>query len=1117
MKSAIFAKKKRFIISRISVAKVAKIHYLCTLFSAIMSKYQLINRITGFAVFVVAMLTYGLTVEPTASFWDCPEYITTAFKLEVGHPPGSPFFMLTGKLVSLFASDPSQVAYLINMLSAFFSALTILFLFFTITHLAKRLIIGKDNQPSVTETIEIIGSGLIGALVYTFSDTFWFSAVEGEVYAYSSFLTAIVFWIMLKWEERTDEPFSDRYLILIFYIMGLSVGVHLLNLLTIPAIVLVYYFKKFENTSFKGMCAALLVSFVMLAFILYGLIPGFITLAGYIELFFVNTLNLPFNSGSLVYCILAIGSIIWAITELYRTDTNVTRIKISSLITFIMLGVPFLAGSLWVGLAIIAAVIAYFIYKKDDINIRLMSTIVVSMAVILIGYSSYAVIVIRSLANPPMDQNSPDNVFSLKNYLNREQYGDRPLFYGAYYSAEPELEVVGDYCRTKTVEGAKNYGKKEKTKPDEKDEYVVTSTSYKAVYGNQFKTLFPRMHSSQGEHPKLYESWVDVKGKLVDYNECGRKKKVKVPTFGENLEFFFVYQLNYMYWRYFLWNFAGRQNDIQGHGEVTNGNWKSGIDFIDTPMIGTQDNLPPMFAGNKGNNSYYLLPLILGIIGLCYQIASGKKGTETFWLTFTLFFMTGIAIVLYLNQGPAEPRERDYAYAGSFYAFAIWVGFGVAGLSRLLKEVKVPGTVAAVLALLLAIPAPIVMAHDNWDDHDRSNRYVVRDFGLNYFNSCGENAIIFTNGDNDTFPLWYTQETEGTPVSLDKRVCNLSYLQTDWYIDQMRRDAYNSKGLPITWERKTYAEGKRDVIYLYNLIEGPIDLKWALDEFLASDDPKTKTDPRNGGYKEFLPSKKFKVPVNTDNLVKQGAIKESDKDKLCDEMIIDLSNRNYLTKSDLMVLEMIANNNWERPIYYAVTVGSEMYMGMKKYFQLEGLTYRIVPFKDTDDVTVNADLMYDNMMNKFRFGNIEDPRVYLDENILRMCNAQRQMFGRLIDQLVEQKDSTRAANALAYSMEHIPGNTVPHTYSSVGFVENYYAINMKDKARELGNKLADDAEKNLLWLSQFTGNKFSSAMQDIAVNLATLQQLALIARDYDEEEFEKYYTQFVTYSKMYRK
>lgn len=1082
-----------------------------------MKKYNWINRIMGFAVFAISMVTYALTVEPTASFWDCPEFVTTAYRMEVGHPPGAPFFMLTGKVFSLLASDPSQVAYMINILSALFAALTIMFLYFTITHLVKRLMVGTDNVPSLTESIEIIGSGIVGALVYAFSDTFWFNAVEAEVYSYSSFLTALVFWIILKWEQKAESPHSDRFLILIFYIMGISVGVHLLNLLTIPAIALVYYFKKAENPSFKGMCIALLISFAILAFILYGLIPGFITLAGYIELFFVNTLGLPFNSGTLVYCVIAIGSLIWSIIELYRSEPNVTRIKVSSLLTASLLGVPFLGGNIWVGILIIAATILYFAIKKDNINIRILSTIIVSMAVILLGYSCYAVIVVRSLANPPMDQNSPDNVFALKDYLNREQYGDRPLFYGAYYSAEPELEVAGEYCRTKTVEGSKKYGKKEKLSPDEKDEYVVTSTSYKAVYGSQFKTLFPRMHSNQGDHPQLYESWVNVTGKMVDYDECGRNKRVKVPTFGENLAFFFTYQLNYMYWRYFLWNFAGRQNDIQGHGEVTNGNWKSGFNFIDDAAIGTQDNLPPAYANNKGNNSYYLLPLLLGIIGIIYQLSMGKKGNESFWITLTLFFMMGIAIVLYLNQGPSEPRERDYAYAGSFFAFAIWVGFGVAGISKFIKRANIPGVVAAILAFLIAIPAPAIMAKENWDDHDRSNRYVVRDFGLNYFNSCAPNAVIFTNGDNDTFPLWYTQDTEANPVSLDKRVCNLSYLQTDWYIDQMRRDAYESKGLPISWERKTYVEGKRDVIYVYDLIDGPIDLKWALDTFLASDDPMTKTDPRGGSdYKEYLPCKRFKVPVNKDNLVKQGAITEEQKDLIADEMIIDLGGKRYLTKSDLMVLEMIANNNWERPLYYAVTVGSDMYMGMKKYFQLEGMAYRIVPFKDTDKEHVNTDLMYDNMMNKFKFGNIEDPKVYLDENILRMCIAQRQMFSRLIDALIAEHDYDRAEKALEKCMTSIPGNTVQHTYTSVGFVENYYTIGLNDKAKELGSQLADDATSNLAWLSQFSGDKRASAMQDIAVNLATIQQLALISRDYNDEDFEKYYSAYLKYMDLYQ-
>ena len=838
-----------------------------------MKNFKLWDKVLGFVVFAIAMATYGLTIEPTASFWDCPEFITTAFKLEVGHPPGAPFFMLTGKFFSLFASDPTQVAYCINMLSAFLSALTILFLFWTITLLAKRMIVGKDAEMSLAQSIIILGSGLVGSLAYTFSDTFWFSAVEAEVYAYSSFLTAIVFWLILKWEEKADEAGSDRYLILITYLMGLSIGVHLLNLLTIPAIVLVYYYRKYE-ASIKGTIIALLVSFAILVFVLYGLIPGFISLAGYVELFFVNTLGLPFNSGALFYCLLTVGILVWSILELYKEKVNYNLIKISSLLAICLMGLPFIMGNLWIGLFIIAAIVIYFIKIKDELNIRMMSTIMVCLSMMLLGYTTYAVIVVRSAANPPMDQNSPDNVFALKTYLNREQYGDRPLFYGQYYSSEPALKVEGNYCKTKIVEGEKTYGVKEKTSPNEKDEYVVTGTKYSVEYDSNMKTLFPRMHSNSGGHPQAYESWVNVKGKKVPYDQCGQKVMVKLPTFGENLEFFFKYQLNYMYWRYFMWNFSGRQNDIQGHGDIINGNWITGINAIDKLMVGDQSNLPEAYANNKGRNVYYMLPLLLGILGIAFQVHRKEKCKQTFWITMTLFFMTGIAIVLYLNQGPAEPRERDYAYAGSFYAFCIWIGFGVAGIAELLRSTKLNPTICAAIATLVALPAPILMATENWDDHDRSGRYVVRDFGKNYFNSCAANAIIFTNGDNDTFPLWYLQETEGDSVAIDKRVCNLSYLQTDWYIDQMRRPAYKSFPLPITWERKDYAEGSRSIVYLKDLIKDPIDLKLAL-EFLLANPAK---DPKNPYKQDYIPGRIFKLAVNKDNLVKQGAIKEEDKE-----------------------------------------------------------------------------------------------------------------------------------------------------------------------------------------------------------------------------------------------
>ncbi|MBP5259851.1 MAG: DUF2723 domain-containing protein, partial [Paludibacteraceae bacterium] len=951
--------------------------------------YCLINRIAGGLVFAIAMVVYGLTVEPTASFWDCSEFISSAAKMEVGHPPGAPFFMLTGKFFSLFASDPSQIAYMVNMMSAFLSALTIMLLFWTVTHMVRRVLQPAGGEGmEVWQVVTALGSGLVGALAYTFSDTFWFSAVEGEVYAYSSFLTAVVFWIILKWEKHADDSASDRYLIGIMYIMGVSIGVHLLNLLTIPAIVLVYYFRKWEHPTFKGMLAALAVSFAILALVLYGLIPGFVTMAGWFELFFVNHLHLPFNSGVLTYVLLAVASIVWALVELYRRQPNDFRVKISTILAFTMAGIPFLAGSVWVGVLLIMAAFLFLFLRKGNADVRILSTAVVSMAVMLIGYSSYAVLVVRSAANPPMDQNSPDNVFALKGYLNREQYGDRPLLYGAYYSAEPELVASGGYCKPKTIEGAKTYGKKEKADATERDAYVVTNTRYDLAYDSKFKTFFPRMHSSAGDHPKLYEDWIGgVKGKMVPYDRCGQQIKVKVPTFAENLRFFFIYQLNYMYWRYFLWNFSGRQNDMQGHGEVTNGNWITGFNFIDSLMLGDQYHLPPFLAENKGHNKYYMLPLLLGLIGIVWQLVSQKRGTQAFWVTFVLFFMTGIAIVLYLNQGPAEPRERDYAYAGSFYAFAIWIGFGVAGLVSVLSRLA-GKQVAAPLATVLALTAPALMAAANWDDHDRSNRYVARDFGLNYFNSCAPNAIIFTNGDNDTFPLWYTQETEQTEVSLDKRVCNLSYLQTDWYIDQMRRPAYKSAALPIDWQRRTYVEGKRGVAYLFDLNGGePLDLKLALD-FLASDDPRTKIDPTTGsGYREYLPAKKFRVPVNVDNLIKQGAITEEQRDDVLPEMIIDLSNARYVTKAELMILDMLANNNWERPIYYAVTVGSEMYLGLEKYFQLEGLAFRIVPLKSAGaEGTVATDMMYDNMMSKFKFGNVSCPGIYLDENVQRMCS-----------------------------------------------------------------------------------------------------------------------------------
>ncbi len=1081
-----------------------------------MKSFKTMNTLFGWISFLIAWVVYALTIEPTASFWDCGEFITSAFKLQVGHPPGAPFFNLTGNFFTLFAKDPSQVAIMVNLMSATLSAFTILFLFWTITHIAKKIIVQNGSEITLSQSITIIGSGLIGSLVYAFSDTFWFSATEAEVYAYSSFFTAIVFWLILKWEDQHDKAGSDKYLILIAYLMGLSIGVHLLNLLTIPALVLVYYFRKTEKVSLKGGTWALLISFAILGFIMYGFIPQFIANAGIAELFFVNTLGFSFNTGAFFYYFTTIAVLVWAIIELYSKKPSATRIKVSFIGSLILLGIPFLLGSLLLGLVLLSILIFYFIKLKEKISIRLLSTIMISLTMMLIGYSSYALIVIRSAANPPMDQNSPDNIFALQSYLNREQYGDRPLFYGAYYSAEPKLIEEDGYCKPSVKEGAKTWGQAEKTSPNEKDRYIVTGTKFELEYDSQFKTIFPRLHSSNESHIKAYNSWITIQGKTVKYDKCGRIIDVVVPTFGENLRFFFSYQLNYMYWRYFLWNFSGRQNDLQGSGEVTRGNWITGFNFIDNYLVGDQTNLPPDLAENKAHNAYFMLPLLLGIIGIIYQLMwSNKKGNQAFWVIGWLFFMTGIAIVMYLNQGPSEPRERDYAYAGSFYAFSIWIGFGVAGIAKWLESKKINPTLAAIIALLLAAPAPIIMAQQNWDDHDRSNRYVVRDFAQNYFNSLAPNAIIFTNGDNDTFPLWYTQEVEGTAVSLDKRVCNLSYLNTDWYIDQMKRPAYASAPLPISWGRETYGEGKRNYAYAYNLMTGTVDLKDAL-HFLASDDPRTKQDPRTGDTRDFIPATTLSLAVNADNLVKQGAISADEKGSVLPAIEFKLQDRQLLTKSELMILEMLAQNNWERPIYYAVTVGSEMHLGLRKYFQLEGLAYRIVPRTDSIPTgTVHTDMMYDNMMNKFKFGNIADPSVYLDENILRMSRVQRQMFSSLVGALLEEGDSIRALKALDYCMKVVPGTTVPHDFSSTSLAEYYYMLGEKEKATDLINTIGNRSIAYLEWISKLSPQKKASAAYDTHIQLSSLRNIAYITQNYDEKTFEKYYASLMQYASIF--
>ena len=794
-----------------------------------MKQYRTVNNLMGWLTFIIAATVYCLTIEPTASFWDCPEFITTGYKLEVGHPPGAPFFMLVANLFSQFASDVTTVAKMVNYMSALMSGACILFLFWSITHLVRKLIITDENNITKGQLITVMGSGLIGALVYTFSDTFWFSAVEGEVYAFSSLFTAVVFWLILKWEDVADQPHSDRWIILIAYLTGLSIGVHLLNLLCLPAIVLVYYYKKTPNATAKGSLIALLGSMVLVAAVLYGIVPGIVKVGGWFELLFVNGLGMSFNSGVVVYIILLAAALIWGVYESY-TEKNKARMAISFILTIALLGIPFYghgASSIIIGILVIAALGLYLapsvqakIKERWRITARTMNTALLCTMMIVIGYSSYALIVIRSTANTPMDQNSPEDIFTLGEYLGREQYGTRPLFYGPAFSSKVALDVKDGYCIPRQSEAGSKFVRKEKTSPDEKDSYIELPGRVEYEYAQNM--FFPRMYSSS--HAPLYKQWVDIKGHDVPYDQCGEMVMVNMPNQWENIKFFFSYQLNFMYWRYFMWNFAGRQNDIQGSGEIEHGNWITGIPFIDNLLVGNQELLPQDLKNNKGHNVFYCLPLILGLIGLFWQAYHSQRGIQQFWVVFFLFFMTGIAIVLYLNQTPAQPRERDYAYAGSFYAFAIWVGMGVAGIIRMLREYcKMQELPAAALASVLCLFVPIQMAGQTWDDHDRSGRFVARDFGQNYLMTLQEkgNPIIYTNGDNDTFPLWYNQETEG--FRTDARTCNLSYLQTDWYIDQMKRPAYDSPSLPITWDRVEYVEGQNEYIPIRTEMKAFID------------------------------------------------------------------------------------------------------------------------------------------------------------------------------------------------------------------------------------------------------------------------------------------------------
>lgn len=952
---------------------------------SLQGSYRRWNNLTGWLLFLVSSFVYILTLEPTVSFWDCGEFILSAFKLQVGHPPGAPLFLMIGRLATLFAGgDTSKVAMMVNGLSAVCSGFTIMFLFWTITHLVRR-VHSDEKEPDPKHIPAIIGSGILGALAYTFSDTFWFSAVEGELYSLSSLVIALVFWAMLKWEEEADESYAGRWIILIAYVMGLGLGIHRLNLLIIPVFVFVYYFKKYEITT-KGLLKAFLFAVALLFIMVFVLIPGVFEVGGWFELLFVNGLGLPFNSGLLFYVVLVFAALSYGI---------------------------------------------YYSLQKNRVILNYTITI---LTVIMIGYSSYALIMIRSTAKPPMNQNNPSDIFSLSYYINMKQYGSSPKIFGHYYSA-PVIDVK------QVVAGYNKVGGK--YKPYYRSDYT---------YSKQFETIFPRMYSADPEHEAPYKYWGKVTGRK--YTVGSSKETIVCPTFGENLRYFFRYQVGFMYLRYFMWNFAGRQNDIQGNGNAIHGNWISGIKFIDQARLGNLNQLPADLENNPGNNKYFFLPLLIGLAGMFWQY---KRNNTGFWLVMAFFILTGLAIIFYLNQYPNQPRERDYAYVGSFYAFAIWIGMGFMLLYEVLQKVIGNKVSLAVTFVTLLSAGPALMAVQNWDDHDRSGRYTARDIGANYLKSCAPNSILFTYGDNDSFPVWYVQDVE--QVRTDVRVANLSYIQAGWYIDMMRQKAFESDPMPLSLSPEKYLEGVREQLPVNNRVEKPVNLK-DIVQFAGQDDRKYMMDVSGrGDFMNFLPANKFIIDVDSEKVLTNGTVKEYYKEKLISPMIWEYTDDNAF-KGDLAIMDLLSTNKWERPVYYSTTVPSTQYKGLEKYFVQEGLAYRVVPVKTEQTEQgefgmIDPVVMFDNMMNKFTWGNAEDPSVYLDENNRRMFSNFRRTFGILGKELLVRGDTAKAIEAVRRGLAIVPAEKMPNDFFSIGLAEVLIMAGETEEGEKLINEIID--------------------------------------------------------------
>ena len=964
-------------------------------------KFNLWNRISAAVVFVVAAVTYLMTIEPSASFWDCGEFIASSYKLEVGHPPGNPVFQLVARFFTMF-TDNMHAAVAVNAMSAICSALTIFFLYLTIVFLAKRLVKPEqDGTWTVGKAVAIYGSGAVGALAYCFSDTFWFSAVEGEVYAMSSLVTALVFWAMTKWYEQADSPYANRWIVLISFLMGLSIGIHLLNLLAIPALVFLYYYRKREDGhySFWEYVKIFAIACIILAVILFLIIPYLPKTAAYVDLFFVNVLGLPFNTGAAFFMVALLALCFWGL----------------------------------------------FATMKREMVFA--NTVLLCFTTIIIGFSIFSIIIIRSSVKTPTNEYQPDNPFTLVRYLGREQYGSNPLVYGQYFDAPYDIEIPKYWAPMG-------------------DRYIKTDGQITPVYSSEGKMFFPRMWatSPDGRYEEFYQVYMDGKGKTIP------GQTYKKPTFGSNMKFFFDYQLNWMYWRYFMWNFAGRQNDIHSPtpGELFTGNWESGIGFIDKARLGDQSDAPAYLKDNRAKNHYFMLPLLLGIIGIFFQFARDKRGS---WVTFLMFFMTGIAIVIYLNQPPYQVRERDYAYAGSFYAFSIWIGLAVLGLytwiSDALSKSSASRTAVAAAVSVACLGVPVLMAQQNWDDHDRSNRKTAVEMARNYLNSVGEQGILVTHGDNDTFPLWYAQEVED--VRTDVRICNTSLLGTDWHIDQMKYACNESRPLPLTVGPEQYLYGTNEFIYIYDTRDTIIPISTVMEVFRH---PKAKIELTSGRMVDYIMSRRISVPVNKENVLRYGILEEKYADMIPDEIVLTISpDKDYITKPELFMLDLLSNYQWDRPINL-LNMGGDINIGIKDYLMYEGFSYKVVPIRSrmrqTDIGFADADDLYYKVNNVFTWDALKRTDYFADyQNFYTFCGvmSQRGLFLNVAKEQLKAGYPERAVEVLNKCQESVPESVYPLDMSYLGFINErnvlemiaaYYDAGAPDKGLDLAHRFVDE-------------------------------------------------------------